>query len=151
MAAKLRDKDKVIYASKRKLSKMLKFNNIADEDICKMTGVSMEDVMSKSRLRDVVITRDLLIINRWCNTNETTVLASARYNRHHSTLVHSRRKIENALLGYDSALLSLIDEIRAINYTPWRYVFNDEKDLSVNEVLSSINLSMNLGLKLQEI
>ena len=57
--------------TKKELKRKLDFHNITDNDIMHYSGVTEQMVQSTSRKREIVITRDIMMVNLWANTNAT--------------------------------------------------------------------------------
>ena len=121
--------------TKKELKQKLDFHNINDDDILHFAGVTEKMVMSTSRKREIVMARDLMMVNLWANTSASLTKVGATYGKDHATIIHSIKKINNALDGYNDDVLDLIKSIRSRNT-----VTNQGVDNGVNEMIALINL-----------
>ena len=120
---------------KKELKQKLGFHNITDNDIMYYAGVTEQMVMSTSRKREIVVARDIMMANLWANTSATLTKVGATYWKDHATIIHSIKKINNALEGYNDDVLDLIKSIRSRNT-----ITNQGIDNGVNEMIALINL-----------
>ena len=121
--------------TKKELKRKLDFHNITDNDIMHYSGVTEQMVQSTSRKREIVITRDIMMVNLWANTNATLTKVGLTYSKDHATVLHSIRKVNDALDGYNDDVLDLIKSIRSRNS-----ITHQEPDFSLNEMIALINL-----------
>ena len=75
------------------------------------------------------------MVNLWANTSATLTKVGLTYSKDHATVLHSIRKVNDALDGYNDDVLDLIKSIRSRNT-----VTHQEPDFSLNEMIALINL-----------
>ena len=122
--------------TKKELKRKLDFHNINDDDILHFAGVTEEMVHSTSRKREIVMARDLMMVNLWSNTSSTLTKVGKIYGKDHATIIYSIKKVSNALDGYNNKeMVDLIKAIRTRNTSMMADVDN-----SVNEMIALINL-----------
>lgn len=122
--------------TKKELKQKLDFHNITDDDILHFAGVTEKMVMSTSRKREIVMARDLMMVNLWANTNKSLSFVGDYYSRDHSTVLHSITKVVDSLDGWNDSMLTLIKKIRQRNYPMYRSF----EECQLNEVQSLIIL-----------
>ena len=122
--------------TKKELKQKLDFHNIDDDDILHFAGVTDKMVMSTSRKREIVMARDLMMVNLWANTSATLTKVGKLYGKDHATIIYSIKKVSNALDGYNNnEMVDLIKAIRTRNTS-----MKADVDNSVNEMIALINL-----------
>ena len=82
--------------------------------ICRASGVAKEDILSKSRKREVVAARQAYCYYAKQRTNHSLLVIGDLVDRDHATVIHSINKIEDLIDTKDKMTLELIDRVNRL-------------------------------------
>lgn len=84
-------------------------------DVCHLLGVTPEDVHANTRKAGAVRARSITwyVLAKHYGWSLTTIAQHS--NKHHSTILHGIRSIEDSILLY-ADVRSIVSQIRGINY-----------------------------------
>ena len=86
---------------------------------CAMAQVRTEDVFGLSRLKEFVIPRHVLMWWIAENSHHTLAAIARMFGRHHATVVHAKKSVENSVAVQDPLVMFHVDLINDIAPQVW--------------------------------
>lgn len=86
---------------------------------CAMAQVRTEDVFGMSRLKEFVIPRHVLMWWIAENSHHTLAAIARMFGRHHATVVHAKKSVENSVAVQDPLVMFHVDLINDIAPQVW--------------------------------
>ncbi len=121
---------------RRDIMDRLQLNRYDITDVLEICPFHLWELQSKTRTRELTMWRDICMIWVWLS-GESTVAASRRFNRDHSTLIYAIQKLNDTLDGF--GFWELRDILERIKYQI-RCEVQQTPDINVNEMVSLILL-----------
>lgn len=105
--------------------------------VSSVTNISEKDILSKSRLKDVVFARHLFIYLSCEKTSNTLKKIGNYINRNHATIIHGNKKILYELQYYPEVY-------KAIKNVKFKLNGVDNKWINYHTINNNINISHTL-------
>lgn len=102
--------------------------------VCSITSISEKDILSRNKLKEIVLARHLYCYISVKKSNKTLKVIGSFIKRDHATVIHAYNKITNELEYYPE----IVELVRKINI---KLSGVDNKWLNYHLIYNNINIS----------